>query len=328
MSRRRSLPWIHRWSRPLIGAIAIVGATITGYLTFMKLTGRSVACGTGIEGAIEAITGCNKVLNSPYANVFGLPLSLFGFLAYISMAAFALSPLFVKRQDNKGLRSQLENWTWLLLLMGGAAMAVFSGYLMYILGTQLKTVCPYCIVSALLSLSLLLLTIVGREWEDMGQIAFTGITVGMVTLVGTLGLYANANSPTTASGLTPIPEASTAPQPPFGWEITTTSGKAEIALAKHLSAIGAKMYGAYWCPHCYEQKQLFGKEAFSQLKYIECDPAGKNSQTQACIDGGIKSYPTWEINGKLYPGTETLDKLAQKSGYKGPMDFKYTMPGR
>ncbi|MGH2413852.1 MAG: vitamin K epoxide reductase family protein, partial [Microcystaceae cyanobacterium] len=71
MSRRRSLPWIYRWSRPLIGAIAIIGAIITGYLTVVKLTGQSVACNTGVEGAIEAITGCDRVLNSAYATVFG-----------------------------------------------------------------------------------------------------------------------------------------------------------------------------------------------------------------------------------------------------------------
>ncbi len=44
MSRRRSLPWIHRWSRPLLGAIAIIGAILTAYLTITKLTGGDVAC--------------------------------------------------------------------------------------------------------------------------------------------------------------------------------------------------------------------------------------------------------------------------------------------
>ena len=27
-------------------------------------------------------------------------------------------------------------------------------------------------------------------------------------------------------------------------------------LGKHLQAIGATMYGAYWCSHCYGQKQV------------------------------------------------------------------------
>jgi uncharacterized membrane protein len=325
MTRRRSIPWIYRWSRPIIGAIAIVGAILTAYLTFNKLTGNTVAC--TVEAAQSG--GCGDVLNSPYAMVFGLPLSLFGFLAYVSMATFALGPLFVNPDENKALRKQLENSTWLLLLAGGTAMAVFSGYLMYILATELKTPCPYCIGSAIFSLSLLILAIVGREWEELGQIFFTAIIVGMITIVGTLAVYANVDNPdSVAGGLQPIPEPTTNPQPPYGWEVTTTSGEAEIALAKHLKSIGAKEYGAFWCPHCFEQKQLFGKEAFKSVTYIECDPQGKNPQPQACADAGVKSFPTWEINGELYPGTKLPQELAKISGYQGPMNFKYTLPGR
>jgi uncharacterized membrane protein len=330
MTRRRSLPWIYRWSRPLLGAIAIVGACLTGYLTYVKFTGGEVACSTGgVARALETITGCDKVLSSPYATVFGLPLSLFGLLAYLSMAGFALFPLFVNQEVSKSFRSNLENWTWRLLLAGGAAMAVFSGYLMYILATDLKTVCPYCITSAVLSSSLFIITVIGREWEELGQIFFTAIIVGMITLVGTLGVYANIKGPSpSASGLIPIPEASTEPKPPSGWEITTTSGPAEIALAKHLTAVGAKMYGAFWCPHCYEQKQLFGKEAFQEVTYIECAPQGKNPQPEACQAAGIQAFPTWEIKGKLYSGAQLSDKLAKESGYQGATNFKYTLPGR
>ena len=32
MKRKRSIPWIHRWSRPLMAGIASVGAAVTGYL--------------------------------------------------------------------------------------------------------------------------------------------------------------------------------------------------------------------------------------------------------------------------------------------------------
>lgn len=325
MSRRRSIPWIYRWSRPLIGAIAMAGAILTAYLTITKLMGGEVAC--GVEAAKNGAAGCNSVLDSPYATVFGLPLSLFGFLAYASMGTFSLGPLFVKSENNKRLRKQLEDWTWLLLLAGGTAMAVFSGYLMYILATELKTVCYYCIGSALFSLSLLGLTIFGRNWEEIGQIFFVPIVVAMITLVGTLGVYANVNEPT-ANGLIPITVPNTQPQPPNGWDITTTSGESEIKLAQYLTEVGAKKYGAFWCPHCYEQKQLFGKEAFQEINYIECDPNGKNPQPEACVAADIQSYPTWEIKGQVLRGTQLLKKLAEVSGYKGDTDFKYTMPGR
>ena len=323
MVRRRSLPWIYRWSRPLIGAIAIVGASLTGYLTIVKLTGGDLACGLD---AAQSASGCNDVLSSPYATVFGLPLTLFGFLAYSSMAVFALAPLLVNASTSKGLKNQLENWTWLFLLIGGTSMAVFSGYLMYVLFFDLQSVCYYCIGSASFSLSLLLLSIFGRDWEDVGQIFFTFVPVAMVTLVATLGIYSNINSSVASTGKTPIPVVTTEPQPPLGWPITTTSGESEIALAKHLTSIGAKKFGAFWCPHCYEQKQLFGKEAFKEVNYVECAPQGKNPQPKLCRDSGIKGFPSWEINKQIYAGTQTLEKLAELSAYEGPTEFKYTMP--
>lgn len=333
MRRRRSLPWIYRWSRPIIGAIAIAGAILTAYLTITKLTGGGPVC----SADAGASGGCGGVLNSPYATVFGLPLSLFGCLAYVSMAAFALIPVVISGDRQKDGKKQLENLTWWFLLAGSMAMAVFSGYLMYVLATDIKALCPYCIGSALFSLSLLVLTITGREWEDIGQILFTGLIVAVLTIVVTLGIYADVNGPIAkagdveevvdADGLIAISEPEGDPQPPHGWEITTTSGPAEMALAKHLSATGAKKYGAFWCPHCYEQKQLLGKEAFAEINYVECDPQGENPQRDVCVAAKIQSFPTWEIDGKFYPGTKTAAELAKLSNYQGVNKFKYKLPG-
>jgi len=323
MTRRRSSPWLHRWSRPLIGAIALAGASLTAYLTAVKLSGGEVSCLAGEASA--AASDCNDVLSSPYAEVFGIPLTVFGLLAYLSMAAFALGPLAVNRDRQKELRNRLEEWSWLLLLVGATAMAVFSGYLMYVLAFELKVPCLYCITSATFAASFLLLTLFGRAWDDLGQVFFTGIVVALVTLVGTLGVYAGVNSPTVAGEGGVIPSPTTAPVPGLGWEITTTSGPAEIALAEHLTAQGVKNYGAYWCPHCYEQKQLFGKEAFSKIDYIECEADGKDAQPEACADAGVRSYPSWEIDGKLYPGTKPLAELADMTNYQGDRTFKYRL---
>ena len=331
MRRKRSLPWIYRWSRPLIGAVAIAGAILTAFLTVKKLTGGTLECGIDSAGA-----GCGGVLNSAYAEVFGLPLSLFGCLAYISMAAFALAPLAINPDKQKKQKKQIENFTWWLLLAGSIAMTVFSGYLMFILATELKTVCPYCIGSAIFSLSLLGLTIAGRDWEDIGQILFTGIIVALLTMVVTLGVYSNVSIADDSNGVIEevvdpqdgkiaIQRTKGDPQPPKGWEITSVSGEAEIAMAKHLTATGAKKYGAFWCPHCYEQKQLFGKEAFAEVEYIECDPQGENPQREVCLAKGIQSFPTWEIDGQLYPGTQELEELAELSKYAGDKNFKYKL---
>jgi len=325
INRRRSTPWIHRWSRWLIGAIAIAGAILTAYLTIVKLQQGEVAClanGTGSESS------CNDVLNSRYGEVFGLPLSLFGSLAYIAMGSFALGPLFLSGETSKTLKRQIENWTWLFLLIGATAMAVFSSYLMYILFSELKVPCLYCITSAIFAFSLLVLTITGREWDDLGQIWFTAAIVGLITLIATLVIF-NSSNPiadrTNENGTIPIPAITSEPQPPLGWDITTSSGQGEIALAEHLTKIGAKFYGAFWCPHCYEQKLLFGKEDVAKINYVECDPNGKNPQTQACVDAKIASYPTWEIKGQIYPGTQTMENLAKLSDYSGRTDFKYSL---
>ncbi len=319
MSRRRSIPWIHRWSRPLIAALAGLGALTTAYLTVVKLTQSTAACPT---------QSCDLVLASPYATVFGQPLALFGFLAYTSMVIFALAPLAVARTANKELRSNLENWTWLLLLAGAIAMSVFSGYLMYLLAFKLKALCLYCLASALFSLSLLVLTIIGRAWEDVGQIIFTGIIVGMVTLIGTLGAYAKVPGSVTAPNsiaAQPSPGSqspSGLPTPGVGWPITSSSGPAEIALARYLKQIGAKEYIAWWCPHCHEQKELFGKEAYSEINHIECAEGGKNAHPDLCQAANVQSFPTWEIKGKSYQGVQSLEELAKISGYTGPRNFK------
>jgi hypothetical protein len=100
----------------------------------------------------------------------------------------------------------------------------------------------------------------------------------------------------------------------------------QIALATHLQTIKARMYGAYWCPHCHAQQELFGKEAFSAITYIECDPRGKDAQPDLCTAANIKAYPTWEIRGKYYTGRQSLEKLAILSGYKGSSNFGPQLP--
>ncbi|MDX2239871.1 MAG: vitamin K epoxide reductase family protein [Leptolyngbyaceae cyanobacterium bins.302] len=307
MPRKRPTPWIHRWSRPIIAGIATIGAVVTAYLTYTKLTGNEAACPTD---------GCDIVLASPYATVFGLPLALFGFLAYASMVTFAIAPLLISSPKRQDLRAKLESWTGLLLFLGATAMLVFSGYLMYLIAFVIKAVCVYCVASAFFSASLFILTIVGREWKEVGQILFPGIIVATLVLVGTLGVYANVNNPQLAE--------SNSQQ--LGLEITTTSGEAEIALAKHLAQTGAKFYGAWWCPHCHDQKQLFGKEAAQSLPYIECSTADGSGQTQICQDQKIEGYPTWEINGqRLQSGTKSLEELAQASNYQGSRNFRNTL---
>lgn len=45
-------------------------------------------------------------------------------------------------------------------------------------------------------------------------------------------------------------------------------------MAHRLKAAGAKMYGAFWCSHCFAQKEYFGQEAMADFPYVECFPQG------------------------------------------------------
>lgn len=302
--RRKENRGIYRWSRPAIGAIATVGALGTAYLTVIKLMGNSAAC---------PVKGCDQVLTSEYADVFGIPLTLFGCLAYLGMVVLSLGPLLVNGDANREQRQKLEDITWPLLFIGATGMMVFSGYLMYILATELKAACLYCIASASFTFLMFLLVLLGRQWEDQGALVFRGVIMGMVTLVATIGMYSvSINGP-----------SATASDGNAGPAVTNTSGTAEVALAKHLDAVGAKMYGAYWCPHCFDQKQLFGQEAKKYMPYVECAEDGADSQTALCRSiPEITGFPTWEVNGEFLPGTQTLSTLAEASGYTGPTDFK------
>nr|OEJ79792.1 hypothetical protein A5482_09200 [Cyanobacterium sp. IPPAS B-1200] len=334
MRRRRNVPWIQKNSRLIIGAIALVGLILTSYLTITSLGGGEVVC-TGEEAG-----ACGSVLDSAYAYPLdpagktGPPLSVFGMLGYLTMSILSLAPLGISSENQKKLRQKLEANSWLLILALSFAMATFSGYLMYVLAFELQTACYYCIGSAIFSLSFLVMTFVGHDWDDLGQILFVGAIVVLVTIVGAIGVYSNVNAPIAnqetpvAPGeKIPISRPNSAPQPPTGWDITTTSGPAEIELAEHLASVGATKYTAYWCPHCYDQKQLFGEEAYNIVPHVECTPDGLNGEPQKC-EGVVRAFPTWLIDGEVYEGTQTLERLAQLTGYTGNTDFKYTLPGR
>ena len=101
-----------------------------------------------------------------------------------------------------------------------------------------------------------------------------------------------------------------------------SAAAAEVGLARHLKRIKAKFYGAYWCPYCTKQKELFPKEALGYINYIECDAGGKNPRPDLCLKAKVKGFPTWEIKGRRYSGLLSLEELAELSGYKGDRNFQ------
>lgn len=82
--------------------------------------------------------------------------------------------------------------------------------------------------------------------------------------------------------------------------------------AQCLGEAGATFYGAYWCPHCQDQKKLFNNS--KKLPYVECSSPNGQTQLPVCIDKEIKSYPTWIFaNGERFEGNQTLEELATKT---------------
>ena len=82
--------------------------------------------------------------------------------------------------------------------------------------------------------------------------------------------------------------------------------------AQCLTEKDAKMYGAFWCPHCIEQKKLFGT-SWQYINYIECSNADK-SMKQICTAANIDGYPTWEfLDSSRLEGFISLEKLSEKT---------------
>ena len=93
---------------------------------------------------------------------------------------------------------------------------------------------------------------------------------------------------------------------------------------------GAVMYGAFWCPHCRRQREMFGKEAWANINYVECANSGYKSNPKLCSTNGITGFPAWKfVNGKEASGEMPLEQLAMVAGYKGKFDgsLEEQLPG-
>jgi hypothetical protein len=155
--------------------------------------------------------------------------------------------------------------------------------------TAIRATCSLCVLSALLSLGIFIYLLARRPQRP------SGATWGWMVM-----------STLAAVGLLLVGYAASAPH--------VAANDYATGLAKHLSASGVKFYGAFWCPHCADQKAMFGQAA-ALLPYIECDPRSPAGQPQLCAAVGIRAYPTWEIKGQRYEGVLSLDELARLSGY-------------
>jgi uncharacterized membrane protein/glutaredoxin len=257
-------------------ALAIAGMILSGYLTYFAWQGQSVA-GCTVGSA------CDVVLNSRWSRLLGMPISFWGFLTYALLAAIAW---------NKTTPSQWK-MAWTVTIIG----LLYSLYLTGVSLIVLDSACPYCLTSLGLMTAIFAVLLMQRPAKMPGFSwgPWLGKTAGAaVLIIIVLHLHYSGYIGKTAG-----------PEDPW-----------VRGLVEHLAKTDAKFYGASWCPHCTEQKELFGPSS-SRVPYIECSPGGPRApQAQACNEAGIKSYPTWIINGQRYSGIQSLDSLAQYSNFK------------
>ena len=299
-SQRRRGDGGRRWVRVVMAVLATIGVIDTGSITLSKWgwIGDLSCSSTGLFGC----NGCEKVLSSAWGSLLGQPLALFGLLGYGAVLLMAVVPLVLQGD----LRVSLGQKSWWGLFLLSTGMAVFSGVLLGVMAFGIRDCCPFCILSAGLSSALFVLSLIGGDWEDRGQLIFSGVITAL--LVGVIGLG------WAASVGRPVVDSAPGVAPP----VRSESNAGQIALAEHLTASGAKIYTAYWCPHCHDQKEMFGRQATEKLTVIECAPDGRNSQRELCEAKKIEGYPSWEIQGQLDSGVKPLAKLAEVSGYQGP----------
>ncbi|CAO2818109.1 unnamed protein product [Amaranthus hypochondriacus] len=280
-------------------ALGGLGFLETTYLTYLKISNTEPFCAVG-GGS------CSDVLNSDYAVVLGVPLPLIGMTAYglimllgLKLRGWAL-PLKINQTDGR-----------LLLLSVSTSMAAASSYFLYILATKFDGAsCSYCLASATLSFSLFFIILKDFGLQELQKIVGLPLCTAAIVL---------AVLNTTYNSLPPIMSSSAAMDLPYyTTEIVKESSPFAISLAKHLKSVGAKMYGAFWCSHCQEQKEMFGREAMKLLDYVECFPDGVKKGVKmvpACTKAGIEGFPTWIINDEVFSGEKTLEELAEISGF-------------
>jgi uncharacterized membrane protein len=221
-------------------------------------------------------SACDVAQSSRWGSLLGLPMALWGFFGF---AALGRTALLRKPELRFG-------WTWLLSLCGVSISAYLTAISLFHLGVT----CAYCLASSALWVAAFAVVIArrpklpGMAWRPW--LAWTG-GLAAASVVALHAYHA---------GLSLSPPV----EDPY-----------LRALATHLAKTGARFYGTSWCDHCREQKEHFGESAH-RLPYVECSPAGRNRPTSAvCREAGVRSYPTWDIDGTRHLGTLTPARLAE-----------------
>lgn len=135
-----SRPWLTR----LQLILTVAGIGIASYLTYVKLFAIKPYC--------AGVGDCEAVQSSPYAELFGVPVAIWGLLTYLVLLALIL----VKRSDWRELGHPAGMAVFLVTLVG----VIFSAYLTYLEIAVIRAICPWCVASAVVMTALFILSII------------------------------------------------------------------------------------------------------------------------------------------------------------------------
>lgn len=128
---------------PLVAAVVALGGVADAvYLTVKHFTGEAVPC--------SIVEGCEQVLTSSYAEIFGVPLAAFGALAYFTAFSLAILAAFGNRR------------MWTLFGIQVVLMAIFTAWLVYLQAFVIEAFCQFCLISAAITLVLLTIFLVSK----------------------------------------------------------------------------------------------------------------------------------------------------------------------
>src|SRR5437867_1351798 len=119
-------------ARPLMCAncsnLTLAGLADATYLSVQALTGETLGCGGSPD--------CFRVLGSPYARIGGIPVALFGLVAYFSAFSFATFAAFGYARAR------------IFLIPTIGAMFLGTLWLLYVQAFLLHAYCRFCLFSA------------------------------------------------------------------------------------------------------------------------------------------------------------------------------------
>ncbi|MEO5580846.1 MAG: vitamin K epoxide reductase family protein [Gemmatimonadaceae bacterium] len=130
--------------RMALAVLALAGMFVALYLLLYKL---------GMIGELNCSVGsCETVNTSKWATFIGLPVAAWGVAFYLGMFALALLSVQPRYADSKGM-SQV------LVLFSGSGV-VFSAWLTYLELFVIHAICQWCVVSAVIVTSILVLALI------------------------------------------------------------------------------------------------------------------------------------------------------------------------